>query len=334
MINRDNWKLVNQYLDYRGRVMQNNPQTVRRAWSALCHLLQWADETPFARIPSIYRTFPEFVLTNRNDNKTVPPSAAQMEKTLAFARDILGWLRYQSPTQYKSLTPSWVGSLRVRRSHNSKSKLVRRLFWTLEEVERVLDLPDTCLRVQRDKAALAFIYLSAARGAAFVTLPIRAIDIPSRKVYQLPEWGVQTKNSKAAITYLLPIPRLLEVVTTWDTFVRNSAVNGNVAWYTRLTYDGLDIRTDDEVTSRPATGRRSDLYQGLQDLCQRANIEWKSPHKIRHGHGVYGLKHAATMAEYKALSQNMMHDSVATTDKTYSILLDDEVGEIIGTFKP
>ena len=75
------------------------------------------------------------------------------------------------------------------------------------------------------------------------------------------------------------------------------------------------------------------MYEGLRQLCEIAGIEWKSPHKIRHGHGVYGIKHAKTMAEYKALSQNMMHDNVATTDG-YSDLVDDEVGDIIRSFKP
>ncbi len=65
-----------------------------------------------------------------------------------------------------------------------------------------------------------------------------------------------------------------------------------------------------------------------------AGVEAKSPHKIRHGHGVYGLKHAKTMEEYKALSQNMMHESVATTDKTYGVLIRDDVKNIIATFKP
>jgi len=40
------------------------------------------------------------------------------------------------------------------------------------------------------------------------------------------------------------------------------------------------------------------------------------------------------MEEYKALSQNMMHESVATTDKTYGVLIRDDVKNIIATFKP
>jgi len=59
-----------------------------------------------------------------------------------------------------------------------------------------------------------------------------------------------------------------------------------------------------------------------------------SPHKIRHGHGVYGIKRAKTIAELKALSQNMMHETVATTDGIYGQLADDDVTRIISTFTP
>lgn len=334
MINRENWKLVGKFLEYREQILQNDPMTIRSGWVALKHLLQWADATPFQEVLRVRPTLPEYLLHARNDGKPDPLSPAHMAKILAFSRNFFEWLRIEQPHPYRNITQSWINSLQLKRSMNPKSRLVRRQFWTLDEVIRVLETPTTLLRHQRDKAALAFIYLSAMRGGAFVTMPIQSVDLKSSRVYQLPEWGVQTKNSKAAITFLLPIPPLRTAVEEWDAFVRARAINGQVAWYTRLSWDGFDIMYDDVVTSRPASGRRSALYQGLHDLCELAHVEWKSPHKIRHGHGVYGLKHAKTMAEFKALSLNMMHETTSVTDKTYSVLVNDEVGEIIGTFKP
>ena len=43
-------------------------------------------------------------------------------------------------------------------------------------------------------------------------MPIKAVDIAERTVKQWPTLGVQTKNAKAATTYLLEIPDLLKVV--------------------------------------------------------------------------------------------------------------------------
>ena len=169
----------------------------------------------------------------------------------------------------------------------------------------------------------------------FVTLPVGAVDLPNRRIMQLPKLGVQTKNRKAAITSLLPIPALIEFVQEWDSFVRAQSADPRLAWYARLNWDGSAVDVGDLVTpERKFTGRVSALRQGLIELCQRAGVEYKSPHKARLGLGVYGMKHARTMAELKALSQNMMHKNIATTDGTYGNLVDDDVARIIATFTP
>jgi hypothetical protein len=56
-------------------------------------------------------------------------------------------------------------------------------------------------------------------------------------------------------------------------------------------------------------------------------------HKFRHGHAVFGLLRAGTMADYKALSENMMHADIRTTDDTYAMLSSEEVRKrIAGLF--
>jgi integrase len=58
-------------------------------------------------------------------------------------------------------------------------------------------------------------------------------------------------------------------------------------------------------------------------------VEYYSAHKLRHGHAVYALKHAKTMAELKAISQNLMHSSIGITDGIYGRLVDDDVNRVI-----
>lgn len=55
------------------------------------------------------------------------------------------------------------------------------------------------------------------------------------------------------------------------------------------------------------------------------------PHKVRHGHTVYALKRAHDMGQLKAISQNIMHASVVTTDQIYGRLINDDVQEIISS---
>ena len=56
-----------------------------------------------------------------------------------------------------------------------------------------------------------------------------------------------------------------------------------------------------------------------------------SAHKFRHGHAVYGLQHAQTMADYKAVSMNLMHEDIKVTDQIYAPILSDEVKHRIST---
>jgi integrase len=66
-------------------------------------------------------------------------------------------------------------------------------------------------------------------------------------------------------------------------------------------------------------------------ICQRAGVPYKSPHKLRHGHAVYGLKNARTIEELKAVSQNIMHASMSITDGIYANLLKNEVQAVIAS---
>ena len=58
-------------------------------------------------------------------------------------------------------------------------------------------------------------------------------------------------------------------------------------------------------------------------------LPYHSPHKFRHGHAVYALKLARDIAELKAVSQNLMHANISTTDGIYGILSEADVREKI-----
>ncbi len=54
-------------------------------------------------------------------------------------------------------------------------------------------------------------------------------------------------------------------------------------------------------------------------------MPYKSPHKFRHGHAVLALQHARDMADYKAVSMNLMHGDIRVTDRIYAPLAGQEV---------
>ena len=143
---------------------------------------------------------------------------------------------------------------------------------------------------------------------------------------QWPELGVATKNGKRATTFLLPIPELLSIAKTWDDVVR-SKLPSTSPWYAPISvhWGGQSLEE-----SEPGKNRHQALDKRLRKLFDMAGLPYKSAHKFRHGHAVYGLQHAQTMADYKAVSMNLMHEDIKITDEIYAPILSNEVKDRIG----
>lgn len=324
MINRENWLDVKEYLDYLDNVRQADPKTVSRVRTLLRYLLEWAGDKPFPRAAENRQVFPAYLTKTRNDGAAGVLAPATMKKTCEYTRNFFDYIRRAHLRRYRSISPTWIDTIRPPRSMSMQSKLRTHEYYTLDEMVRIAEAPVESLREERDRAAMVFLYLSGMRVGAFVSLPINCVDVHKGKVWQEPERGVRTKNKKAAVTAMLSIGELNPVVMAWDKKVRESLPNDAI-WYSTI-----DQGSDHLVyQNRSAEGRRLLLSDGMKSLCGSAGVEYKSPHKLRHGHVVYALKLVKDMAGLKAVSQNVMHSSVAITDGIYGALLEDDVHDLI-----
>ena len=80
---------------------------------------------------------------------------------------------------------------------------------------------------------------------------------------------------------------------------------------------------------RPGDNRNIAISKRLHRLFDLAGLPYKSPHKFRHGHTIFGLQHAKTMVDYQAVSTNLMHEDIRVTDSIYALLVSDEVKQRI-----
>ena len=325
MIHRQNYHDVRAYLHHIERVRQNDPKTIKRTRGHLRHLLEWADETLLTSARGIDITFPAYLLTARADGKAIPLAPASITKCLTNARQFFDFARAEWPLRYKRISPSWIESLQPPRHVRLDSRLPVRQVWTLDHVLAVASVAVETLREQRGKMAVCLLFLSGMRADALASIPIACVDLPRRTLYQLPEQGVRTKNRKAAITYLLEIPELLEVVFHWERVLQAARLPANALWYSNLATDGMSLIP----TYTAAEERHHIIADDVRLICDRADVPYLSPHKVRHGHAVYGLKRARDVAQLKAISQNIMHASLVTTDSIYGKLVQDDVRAII-----
>lgn len=326
LINRDNYVETQKHLQYRENALQNEYQTLRGYRLSFKHLLEWAGPTPFKDAEKISPTFPNYLLSARKDGKDEPLSWVHLDKIARHARLYFTWAQRKWPAKYKRLDPSWVDSLLPPKSSIAQIGIPKREYWKKEEVAKImaLDIPRDNLRLWRTQAAIVFLYLSAMRASAFLTLPVECVDLKNKWIEQIPAKGVQTKNRKAAITTLLPIREFIDFITEWDNFVRKAAPNGS--WYAVLNSNG---HITENRTNNPR-GMRTTLASSMKELCEMAGVEYKSPHKLRHGHGVYGVSKAKNIKQLQSVSQNMMHAHLEMTTGVYGKLEHEVVGEIIG----
>ena len=324
MIHRNNYLLVRRYLQDLGEVYQLSGSSLGRYRFFLRHLLLWAGETPIQQAAKLRPTFPTYVNNLPGRNGDIPLASATQKKIIEVGKRFFTWGKQNYPKEFGSVTTAWLESLRAPRVRDTT---VEHEYVSLEEVKQLTAIShvEGDLTLLRDKAAAAMLFLSGARASAFTTLPVLAVDLPARTLRQWPELGVATKNGKRATTYLLPIPELLSVAQMWDVVVRSN-LPPTAPWYAPISSRWGSQSLEE---SEPGKNRHQALDKRLHRLFTLAGLSYKSAHKFRHGHAVYGLLKAQTMADYKAVSMNLMHNDIKITDSIYAPILSEEVKERI-----
>lgn len=324
MINRGNWKLIKAYLAYRAEVAQISEGSLRMDECRLRHLLEWAGEKPFDKVLSIRPTLPDYLKTARIDGRGDSLSPAYTKKVINASHQFGEWL-IKNRSGYKSVLTRWLDGLQTPR--NSIADETKHEAVTLDEIRQIAAAPAKFGWERRIKAAAVFWFLSGVRVGAFVTLPLLAVDLESREIKQWPKLGVNTKFNKHSTTYLLNMPDLLEVVRDWDNEVR-LALPENGHWFAPLSSKTGEI---DPHHSELGKNRDQRARTDLKNWLASVDLPYHSPHKFRHGFAVYALKQAQNMADFKAVSMNLMHSNMSITDGIYSILSEQDVSSRISS---
>ena len=320
MINRYNYRLAKQYLEYLDGVCQLDRGSLDRYWFYLKHLLIWVDEARLCQVADIRPPFSAFLASARPDRERGRLASSTLKKIIQTAKRFLAWLKLTYPREFREVSAAWLEALRPPRT---TVQMAEHEFVTLDEVLQLstLKIDEGNLALRRDQAAAAMLFLSGMRATAFGTLPIEAVDLSQRTIKQWPALRVATKNGKSATTYLLDIPELLSVVESWDAIVR-AQLPPRAMWYAPVVSQwGEHTLSADQ----PGANRGQAVAKRIRHLFEVAGLPARSPHKFRHGHAVYALQHAKTMADYKAVSMNLMHEDIRVTDSIYAPLTGSEV---------
>ena len=303
---------------------QVNPVSIERYWAYLKHLLRWADQIPFSQSTEIRPVFAAYLTAPGQASASASFAPITLKKIFQTSKRFFTWARTAYPRNFRAVPLEWIEALRLPRT---SQPLAEHQFVKLEEVRQLanLEIDPSDLALQRDQAATVMLFLSGMRAGAIASLTIECVDLLCRTIKQWPSLGVKTKNGKSATTYLLDIPDLIRLVTKWDEYVR-ARLPGIAPWYTPIISRWGEQKLSDAA---PGENRNIALAKRLRKLFAKVGLPYRSPHKFRHGHAVFALQHAKTMADYKAVSMNLMHNDIRVTDGIYAPLAHDEVKDRI-----
>ncbi len=320
LVNRENYLLVKNYLAILHEDGQVSEKSVDRYRFYLRHVLLWANETPFQQAHTIRPSLLAYV----SQIETTPGQSLAGEtqkKVIEQARKLFEWCKMEYGADFRAMPIAWIQKLKFQKKNFAQPDEDVE-FVTLEEAITLATLPGEPgdLAHWRDRAMIARLFLTGERASAAVTSPISAINFDDFSLKQWPELGAKTKNRKKATTYLLKIPELLEIARSWDEYVRAN-LPPTAPWYASINSQWGDQTL---TAAQPGENRNIALNKRLRILFNQAGLLYRSAHKFRHGHAAYGLLHCQTMADYKALSLNLMHESLEITDSIYVHLQKEE----------
>jgi integrase len=205
---------------------------------------------------------------------------------------------------------------------------------TLDQVKHVIaNMPTESDVDRRNRALIALTLLTAARDSAIASLKLKHVDLTAGSIYQDAR-EVKTKYSKSFTTFFLPVGEdIRQIFVDWVVYLREQRLWGNEdplfpATETRLGPAGEFVASG---LKRQHWSTASPIRSIFREAFERVGLPYFNPHSIRKTLTQFGETHCRTPEEFKALSQNLGHESPLTTLRSYGAVTNSRQGELIRT---
>ncbi|WP_371932521.1 site-specific integrase [Pararhizobium sp. IMCC21322] len=187
----------------------------------------------------------------------------------------------------------------------------------------------------RNRALIALTALTAIRVGAQISLKLKHFDLNRMLVRQIPQ-EVATKFSKRIDTFVRPFSEALaQICLGWGCYLKDVEL----------------FAGDDPLFPKPAMGHHVNNCFAVTDLSREhwagtapvrfimmqafddAGIPLLTPHRFRHMLVNDRYERGLNVAEMKALSRNLGHESAMTTLISYGTIAAEQQGRLIRGIK-
>jgi integrase len=203
---------------------------------------------------------------------------------------------------------------------------------TPEQIESVLSaMPAGTDIEQRNRALIAFTWLTGVRDGALASLKLKHVSIIEGSVNQDPR-EVKTKNSKAQVTTFFPVGgSARQIVEEWVEFLTTERLWGrdDPLFPATLIEQGSDRQFQVAGLARKHWSNAGPIRAIFKEAFEGAGLPGFNPHSFRHALALLGERSCRTPEEFKAWSQNLGHEQVLTTFASYGQVSAHRQAEII-----
>lgn len=331
--NARNERLKRRYFEYLKEHGQLNVQSIEAEASALARYEAHSGWRDFGR----YRTelaisFKHHLAEQSNARTGEKLSKATVYSTLAALRKFFTWLSDQ-PGYRGTITKTGADYFRTSLKDRTAAKVrgPDRVA-TLEQVHSVIDSMSAETPVElRDRALIAFIILTAARDDAVASLRLKHVDLVDGKVFQDGR-EVRTKFSKGIDTTFFPIGGQAEaIVRNWIDYLQKThgfKPDDPLFPPTRVGI-GEDGNFARQGFGRNCWANADPIRAVFKRVFLAAGLPYFNPHSFRKTVTRLGMELPLSDAARKAWSQNLGHDDVLVTIKSYGELPRHQQHELI-----
>lgn len=276
--------------------------------------------------------FKKMLASETNAKTGKPLSLATQNAILNILRTFFAWLAAQPG--YKSRFGYADAEYFNQSDKDKRAALTHtpRPHPSLEEAQLAIrSMPSTTVIEQRDRALMAFILMTGCRDRAAVSLQLQHIDLANDRA-ELDARQVTMKNSKSVTTFFMPVGD--NIRGFFDAWVASLTRDHNWGPCDPL-FPATLIQHDAQHGFR-ATGIRRQHWTTanavrriFRDAFARVNLPPFHPHSFRHTLAHLGMEICTTPESVKAWSQNLGHEHVMTTFKSYGNVATDRQAQII-----
>jgi integrase/recombinase XerD len=261
-----------------------------------------------------------------------PLSRATVLQTLNALRAFFLWLAGQ-PGYRSRISYSDADYFRLSEKDTRVAKAMReRPVPTTEQIRGVLIVMPHATEIERrNRALIAFTLLTGVRDGALASLKLKHVDLAAAKVVQDAR-EVNTKFSKTFTTWFFPVgDDVRAIVENWVAYLRDQKLWGgdDPLFPSTEVINGAGLKFEVSGLTRRHWSNTGPIRAIFRDAFALAGLPYFNPHSFRKTLAQLGERACRTPEELKAWSQNLGHEDVMTTLRSYGEVPSTRQAEII-----